>query len=209
MVDLILGPRRRAQLGGCRVHRSRALAEGEVEVYRGVRVTAPVRTLVDLAPGLPVALLGRTVDEGLIQRIWTVEDLAVGAARSAGRPGSASLREIVRRRTGEGPAESHLEQRVIRTLKAFAPFETDYEVVVDGRVYRLDVAFPASLVAVECDGWAVRSRSRSKFDHDRRRNNSLLSHGWIVVHLTSAMSDDEMRGAVHAALLQAARNRAG
>jgi very-short-patch-repair endonuclease len=55
---------------------------------------------------------------------------------------------------------------------------------------------------VECDGRQVHDASRLRFDEDRRRHNLLVAAGWQVVHLTSAMSDDEMRAAVVGALLR-------
>ncbi|HMC39464.1 MAG TPA: type IV toxin-antitoxin system AbiEi family antitoxin domain-containing protein [Acidimicrobiales bacterium] len=71
------------------------------------------------------------------------------------------------------------------------------------RIHRL--AWPEVQVAAECDGWWTRSRSRSKFDHDRRRNNILTARGWSIAHLTTAMSDDEMRAAVVGLLIRAWR----
>ena len=64
----------------------------------------------------------------------------------------------------------------------------------------LDIAWPESGVAVESDGWRVRSRSRGKFDQDRRKANLLAAAGWIVIHATSAMGDEEIREAVQRVL---------
>ncbi len=112
-------------------------------------------------------------------------------------------------RTGAGRADVDLEARAAQALASLGPFELQYQLVLDGRVYIIDLAWPLYRVAVECDGWEVRSRSRGKFDADRRKENHLASHGWTVVHLTSAMSDDEMRAAVVSVLLRAAARAAG
>ena len=53
---------------------------------------------------------------------------------------------------------------MIRILAPFAPFETQYELVLDGKLIRLDIAWPWWRVAAEVDGWGVRGRSRTKFD---------------------------------------------
>jgi very-short-patch-repair endonuclease len=188
------------RLPGCVVHRVRDLTEGDVAIHRGVRVTTPIRTLTDLVPGLTPAVLEKTVDEGSIAGLWTPRDLAAVSERR----GMGALRRLVDLRLDAPPTDSPLEQRAVQALLSLGPFETRYQVVVDGRVFILDIAWPAYQVAAECDGWAVRSRSRGKFDHDRRRNNLLSSHGWSIVHLTSAMSDDEMRSSVVKMLLKSA-----
>ena len=64
-----------------------------------------------------------------------------------------------------------LELRMIRILAPFAPFETQYELVLDGQLLRLDIAWPWWRVAAEVDGWGVRGNrnSRTKFVADRHR----------------------------------------
>jgi very-short-patch-repair endonuclease len=114
------------------------------------------------------------------------------------------LRRLVRARSGDPVVDSHLEQRVTRLLAFLGPFETRYQVVTGGRVVLLDLAWPDRRVAVECDGWGAHGRSRARFESDRRRDNDLIAAGWTVVHLTSAMSDDEIRAAVARVLLRSA-----
>lgn len=120
------------------------------------------------------------------------------------RPGSAVLRELLEPRRGEPVGDSVLEQRAARALAGLGPFMLGHQEVIEGGVVVLDIAWPEVRVAAECDGWAVRSRSHRKFDHDRRRGNLLEAHGWSVAHLTSAMSDEEMRAAVFPLLMRAA-----
>ena len=84
--------------------------------------------------------------------------------------------------------DSALERWLVRILEPFAPFETQYQLVLDGSVILLDVAWPLCRVGVEADGWTVRSRSRGKFDRDREKGNLLVAHGWAVAHITSRMS---------------------
>jgi very-short-patch-repair endonuclease len=178
---------------GVRIHRVRGLGSSDVIKVKGIRVTTPARTLVDLAGRLAPDYLARVLDEGRIRRLWTPAELAATADRagSRGRGRNSSLRELIRRQD-DVQIESMLEARIIRALQPFAPFEVQYQLVLDGHVLILDIAWPRPRVAVESDGWGVRSRSRTKFDQDRRKGNLLAAHGWTVVHLTSAMSDDEI-----------------
>lgn len=193
------------RLAGVRVHRVRSLPPSEVVEHRSVRVTSPERTLVDLAPQVPRSALEKVVDEGLVARRWTVESLrsAVGPA-SRGRSPVDHLRAILAARLG-GRRDSHLEVRVVELLACAAPFETQHQVVLKDQVVEVDIAWPALKVAVECEGWWVRSRSRSKFDHERRKFNLLAAAGWTIIHVTAAMSDDEIRAAVIPVLLAAGR----
>ena len=80
-----------------------------------------------------------------------------------------------------------LELRMIRILAPYGPFETQYQLVLDGRVLVLDIAWPWWRVAAEVDGWGAHGRSWSKFVDDRSRMNLLEAHGWRVAHLTAAM----------------------
>jgi len=210
LIELSIAPSRRLAWPDCSIHRVH-LSDADVVVRSGVVLTSPIRTVMDIASTLGPAALEKVVDEGLIAGLWDVTtlDTAVRSAARSRRPGLPMLRDILADRTGLPTGDTALEQRVVRVLACLASFEVGYQVVVDGQVFVLDLAWPEHQVGVECDGWHVRRRSRSKFDHDRRRNNCLLNRGWTVIHVTTAMSDDEIRGAVMRALLQAARAERG
>ena len=203
LVEISIAPGVHRRVRGAIIHRERALRADEVDLYRGVRVTVASRTLVDLLPRLTPAALEKLVDEGSIRGLWDYSGLAVAADRAKGRKGVDTLRRLLVARLEIPAVDSPLEHRAVRVLGCLHPFETRYQLVLEGQVLILDIAWPAYRVAAECDGWQVRSRSRGKFDHERRRNNLLASHGWTVVHLTSSMSDDEMRAAVFKVLVRA------
>jgi very-short-patch-repair endonuclease len=182
---------RHLRLAGVRVHRVAALPPCDVEQRSGVGVTTPARTVVDLAARLEPAQLARIIDEGSIARAWTIQGLAECASRVGrqGRAGGRVMRAVLADRLDEPDAETALELRMIRVLAPYAPFETQYQVVLDGELFILDIAWPWWRVAAEVDGWWVRARSRNKFDHDSHRTNVLVAHGWKVAHVTSAMDD--------------------
>ena len=68
-------------------------------------------------------------------------------------------------------------------------------VVVDDRVYFLDLAYPQVKLAIEVDGFEYH-RGRGVFDRDRSRQNDLVRAGWTVLRFTSQSSDDEIVAAV-------------
>jgi very-short-patch-repair endonuclease len=171
------------------VHRVECLDECDVEQRNGVGVTTARRTIVDLAARLDPDLLARVVDEGTIARRWTIAELAACNDRlsAQGRPGVRAMRKVLAVRAEEPRAESMLELRMIRILEPYAPFETQYQLVLEGRVLLLDIAWPRWRVAAEVDGWGAHGRSWSKFVDDRSRMNLLEAYGWRVAHLTAAM----------------------
>jgi very-short-patch-repair endonuclease len=180
------------RLPGVVVHRVPRLAAVDTVEHRGVIVTSPARTVCDLAARMPSALIERVVDEGLVQRLWTTNSVAEATARSRQRPGVRMVKRLLEARQAEAQANSDLQQRAARILRPFEPFELEYQVVMDGHVFVLDIAWPAWKVGVECDGFRPHDLSRSRFDHDRVRGNLLLAGGWAIAHFTSAMSDEQL-----------------
>lgn len=184
------------------VHRIGQLSELDIETRSGVLVTRPARTLVDTAGRFAADDLARLVDEGVIGRLWTIDEIeqAVQRSRGRGKSGVANLRSIIGDRRGEPSWDSHLERQIFRLLRPYGPFEVHHQLVLQGELIILDIAWPHLMVAVEVDGFAVHGASRSKFDRDRRHGNLLVAHGWRVVRITSAMEAGEIVQVVTALL---------
>ena len=49
--------------------------------------------------------------------------------------------------------------------------------------YRIDLAFPAAMVAIEVDGWAWHVDAE-RFRADRRKGNALVRAGWDLLRFT-------------------------
>ena len=119
------------------------LTAADVVKTRGVLVTSPSRTLVDLAGRLGPERSEKLLDEGLIARRWTVvqllECLYLPGQRS--RPGLP--RRLLRAGVGDASADSVLEARAFRALAPLRPLRCDFTVGIAASVYVLDVAWPA------------------------------------------------------------------
>jgi predicted transcriptional regulator of viral defense system/very-short-patch-repair endonuclease len=202
---------RNPRLPGVILHRVAHLEDCDVIRRYNLGITSPARTVVDLAGCLQDQLLGQIIDEGTISRSWTATEIRDAAERAGarGRPGQQRLRRVLASRLGERPADSMLELRILRTLAPYAPFEVHYQLVLDGLLIILDIAWPTWKVGAECDGFAVHERSRRRFDRDREAMNLLLEHGWKVVRLTSAMDDATVLRTVGALLPASAVARVG
>jgi hypothetical protein len=179
-------------MAGVKVHRSEAMPAEDVVRCAGMRVTSPIRTVIDIAPSTGDYLLSRIVDEGAIARLWTAEEIDARLRRFAHdrRHGVAVLRRLVAARIGEGHPDSVLEQRIFRVLRRrVPPFEVHHRIQLDGRILELDVAWPERRIAAEIDGRRIRMTSGTKFESDRLRSNLLERSGWQEIHLTAAMDD--------------------
>jgi hypothetical protein len=197
--ELTVASYRRLRLERAVIHRVDALDDVDRIDLRGIGVTSPARTVVDLAPRLGSPLLAHLVDEGILASKFTLgalqECLDRRGFRVDGRP---KLQEIIDQHCGKG--DSWLELRVYPALAPLQPFIPQYQVVIDGKVYVVDAAWPPFKVAAEVDGRAPRAGSRQTFDADRRKMNAMAADGWRVAHLTSSMCAQEMVSAVAALL---------
>ncbi len=94
-------PARRA-LDGVRIHRSKTLRDDDQQNLNGIRVTTPVRTMIDIADRFHDPLLGAIVDEGAIGRLWTAELVSARLGKAKrGVTGAMELRRILDPTTGE------------------------------------------------------------------------------------------------------------
>ncbi len=61
----------------------------------------------------------------------------------------------------------------------------EHEGVVPDRKFRIDIAFPDALLAVEIDGWEWHGKHKGVFTRDRERQNLLTLNGWRILIFTA------------------------
>jgi very-short-patch-repair endonuclease len=139
-------------------------------IRRGVPVTTPERTIIDLAGSLSAEQLEIAFESARRERWLTVAsvDRALARVETRGRDGRAQLRALLAILASEPPAESALEVLTARVLRVsgLPKPQRQVEVVAGGARFRLDFAWPDALVALECDG---RTWHEAAFERDRRR----------------------------------------
>jgi very-short-patch-repair endonuclease len=181
-------------LRGVIVHRPRTLQDDVVE-HRGLRVTTPARTLVDLCASLDASHVARLCNEAYILRLVTRTELADMLDRSYGRRGISKLRRFARE---EGrPTKTQLEQRFVKLVADAglpAP-RTNEKLWIDGRERELDAHWPDLKLAVELDSWTFHG-VRKSFESDRERDVGFVIDGWRVVRFTWARLRDDRSGVV-------------
>lgn len=161
----------------------------ELAVQReGMRVTDPVRTIIDLGLVLAHWAVSDALSRGLSTRLLTVPEVERlrDALGRKGRNGTGVVREILTARSLAGTEESLLEKRfhdLVRRHDLPAP-TVQHEVWDSGRfVARIDAAYPAAKVAIEVDGYNAHT-APDAFQRDRTRQNRLVALGWTVLRFT-------------------------
>lgn len=175
---------------GVRVTR-RALSGEETTTRRGVAVTTPLRTALDLGRISPVddavIALDRFLGTGLVFLGEVREAALLAGGRDCRRIRAAVL-------LADGLAESPQETRLrLLVHRSGLPRPiAQYRIRVDGRfVARPDFAWPEHRLALEYDGaW---HGEPSQFRRDRQRLNRLTTAGWRVLFVTATDLRDPTR----------------
>lgn len=150
-----------------------------------------------LAAEVDAQLLGTILDDGVVHRRWTlrqVRDVLDSSGRR--RMGVTHLRRLLALRLDDPATNIMLEQRMVRDLAPLAPFEVQYQLLLDGTLVILDAAWPWCRAGAEFDGRSYRQRSRTAHDRESRKLTLLSAHDWKIAHLTASMSPLECLTAV-------------
>lgn len=176
----------------------------------GLRITDPVRTVIDLGLVLPKWSVSDALSRGLTTRLLGIAE--VDRLRSElsrrGRNGVGIMRELLEARMlTANTEESVLEARFVDLVRLHdlprPAFQ--HEIWHAGRfMARVDAAYPDILLAIEIDGYAAHS-SPDAFQRDRTRQNRLVALGWTVLRFTFA--DIVKEATAVASAIQQARAR--
>lgn len=187
--------------GGVQIHRTNLLGPLDVSIVDGIPCTTEPRTLLDLGGVLPYEIVEPIVQDAVIRKLVTREELFAVLERvgGRGRRGTAALRAVVCSALPDERLESELERLLLALFPPNHGFELQYEMTcVDGRRVRLDAARPEIKVAVEANGhrWHATSKQLRK-DMARRRSITasgyeLWEYGWSDVVETPAIVRSEV-----------------
>ena len=168
---------------GIRVHRPRVLPDDEVTTLRGLPITTPARTLLDLAVTARSATIAVAVDRAEQLRLIDFAELRALLERYPRRAGTPSLRAVLASYTGPADVRSHLERLVHDLCEQQQLPRPHVNVVIEGAVR--DFAWPGQRLVVEADSFAWH-RSPAALNADRERDVALTLAGWRVLRFTSA-----------------------
>jgi predicted transcriptional regulator of viral defense system len=183
----VVAPRNRGRRSddapGVRIHRA-DLEASDVRVVRGVRVTAPNRTISDIARAAPLAEAVAAADGFLRRRLTTVSSLQSYVEQLAGPRRPAALRVAAL----ADPLSASVFESLTRVLlieSGIRPPTPQLTILSEakGWIGRVDFAWPDARLVLECDGFEHHS-SLDAFNRDRRRWSALTRAGWRVAVVT-------------------------
>jgi hypothetical protein len=171
------------------VHHTTDLLPVDVATLGPIRLTSPLRTVIDLAAELDADALELAIESGLRRWMFSVGQLRWRAASlgGTGRRGSKTLRRLLER-DDLGRTDSGWEVRTSQALeRAGLPRPVrQHEIRVGGKVVaKPDLSYPEARVALEYDSdrWHTGVARRHA---DAERRNRLHALGWAVIEVTPA-----------------------
>jgi len=187
-VEVTVQRHRRPDHLGVRVHESSDLDRAEARIRKGIPVTGPARSLLDVARFVGPRRLARSVEAARRQGLVDWHDIIAIVASHArqGRHGIQKLRAVVL-------AEAHrveitdtdMELLVLGLLREGGlPEPVLHHRVFDGTrfVAEVDLAYPDLRIAIECDG-SIHLREDVR-ERDLARQNDLVLLGWTVLRFS-------------------------
>ncbi len=124
-------------------------------------------------------------------RFKSLKELGKGGWKIASITPVASKPATVRKKkSGQEPQAILYEAVRIRWPQAIA----EYPPNIQGRRFRIDIAFVDEALAIELDGWQWHAKHLEDFKRDRRRQNLLVIHGWRVLRFTAEDIHQNLEG---------------
>ena len=180
-VSVTLAGRQARSRDGIRVHQARRLAPPDIARLRGLPVTSPGRTLLDLATCLGGRDLARAVEQAEVLKLLHGDWPDPLLTRSSRHRGANALRGVIRATDAPAMTRSEAERRLLALVRAARLPAPEVNQRLHG--YEVDFLWRERKLVVEVDGYAFHA-SRSAFERDRRRDAHLIGKGYRVMRLT-------------------------
>lgn len=179
---------------------------------RGLAVTTPTRTIIDLASVVTLNLVEAALDSALMNGTTSFAYLErrLNEVASRGRNGVGAMKRLLAaRRTLQAPNGSELER--LFTRKVVLPYRLrpptmQFPVMLDGDEFRIDFSYPDVLLGIELLGWRFHL-GRRRWERDLARHNLLTNCGWTLLYFP--WTDVVERPDWVAAKIRSALNRLG
>jgi very-short-patch-repair endonuclease len=168
---------------GVRTHRTRELHPWDARRHRGIPVTSPERTILDLAVTWDDRALRRAMSRAQSLHLVNPRTLAAILDRTQARPGRKRYARVLA--SGPPPTRSELEDRLHDLVLAggFALPDVNVPIRIDGRRVIPDLRWPQQRLVVEADGALWHDNPQARAD-DAERQALLEAHGERVLRVT-------------------------
>jgi very-short-patch-repair endonuclease len=177
-VTVLTGKGRRA---GLRIHKSTRLSRQDIRHLRGLPVTTPSRTVIDLAECVTDRELERATHEAITRRLFNARRLRAELDRYRGRRGLGRLKALLENNGPSTLTRSEAEERFLALVRSAGLPAPEMNILVHG--HEVDFLWREQALVVEVDGFQFHS-NREAFERDRRRDAELQSAGLRVLRVT-------------------------
>ncbi len=196
-VEMTGATRQRHHRGWLLFHRTAPIPKQMQRTRKGILLTSPARTLVDLAGVCDDDVVERAMEHAFRWRISSVNEVhhVLRKIPTEGKAGTRRVVQLLRRGVFSPEMHSELERQALRMFRRFRLPEPicQYEVVADDLVLGfVDFAWPKAKVIVEAEGFQFHS-GREAWESDIDRYNAMTLRGWKVLRLTYADLHDPTR----------------
>ena len=177
-VTVLTGKGRRA---GLQIHRTTRLSPHDIRHLRGLPVTTPSRTIIDLAECATDRELERALHEAITRRLINARRLRAELDQYRGRRGISRLRKLLE---NDGPTtitRSEAEERFLALVRAAGLPTPEVNARILG--HEVDFLWRDEGLVVEVDGFQFHS-TRAAFERDRQRDAELQGAGQRVLRVT-------------------------
>ena len=180
-IDITVAAHRHPRQPGIRFHR-RELGSGDVTVENGLRVTTPLRTLIDIAPSTNRNELETAIRAADKRDLVHQDTLRCALDDRRGQRGVGVLRALLDRRTFV-LTDSALERRFVPIARRAGLPKPLTQQWLNG--FRVDFFWPDLGLVVETDGLRYHRTSEQQAV-DRRRDQAHTAAGLTVLRFTHA-----------------------
>lgn len=166
---------------GVRIHRAKALDRRDLRVRDGLPLTAPARTLLDLAAEEPDADLEEAVAVARQRGLAADHEIRAAIRRARNRKGAVRLARLLDAGHPSGFTRSRAERQMRALLRAAELPQPRANVPLLG--YVADFLWAEHRLVVEVDGYLFHS-DKASFERDRRRDQVFAAAGHTVIRVT-------------------------
>jgi len=155
---------------------------------RGIRITAPALTALDLCDTHG----GDALDTVLRSRQTTMAHLHQALALTSGRAGNTERRALLLESRGEPWSAAERQGHRLLHAARITGWKANFPFEVRALLFFLDIAFPRRRLAVEIDGRKYHT-DKLVFEQDRWRQNEIVLAGWRILRFTWDMVCNQPR----------------
>lgn len=188
-LELTVCPPRKLDRPGLTIHRSRTLTVAETITLRGITVTDPLRTLVDMAPRWQGKRLDDAIERMSQLDLRSPPQLLAQLNERASVPGSGIVRAALTRWT-ISLTDTQLERRFLPIARRAGLGEPLRQQHLNG--YRVDFYFPDLGLVVEADSLRYH-RTAARQTADAKRDQAHIAAGLIPIRFSHAQITYEPR----------------